>query len=118
MPLITLDRISTAFGHLPLLAGAALQVDAGERIAVIGRNGTGKSTLLRILSGELEPDAGTVWRAPELRTARLVQDAALDSQKSVFDVVADGLGDLADLVSAYHHAAVSVADDSTPARLA
>jgi ABC transport system ATP-binding/permease protein len=118
MPLITLDRISTAFGHLPLLADAALQVDAGERIAVIGRNGTGKSTLLRILSGELEPDAGTVWRAPDLRTARLVQDAALDSPKSVFDVVAEGLGDLADLVSAYHRAALAVAEDSAPTRLA
>jgi ABC transport system ATP-binding/permease protein len=118
MPLITLDHISTAFGHLPLLADAALQVEAGERVAIIGRNGTGKSTLLRILSGELEPDAGSVWRAPDFRAARLVQDAALDSAESVFDVVASGLGDLADLVTAYHHAALALADDSSAARLA
>jgi ATP-binding cassette subfamily F protein uup len=118
MPLITLDHISTAFGHLPLLADAALQVEAGERVAIIGRNGTGKSTLLRILAGELEPDAGSVWRAPDFRAARLVQDAALDSPESVFDVVASGLGDLADLVTAYHHAALALADDSSPARLA
>jgi ATP-binding cassette subfamily F protein uup len=118
MPLITLDHISTAFGHLPLLDDAALQVEAGERVAIIGRNGTGKSTLLRVLSGELEPDAGTVWRAPDFRAARLVQDAALDSPESVFDVVAGGLGDLADLVTAYHHAALALADDSSPARLA
>src|SRR5262245_37324104 len=118
MALISLSAISTAFGHLPLLSDASFQIDAGERVAVIGRNGTGKSTLLRILSGELQPDAGTVWRAPDLRTARLAQDAALDSPKSVFDVVADGLGDLADLVSGYHHAALALADDSTPARLA
>ncbi len=118
MPLITLDHISTAFGHLPLLADAALQVEAGERIAIIGRNGTGKSTLLRILSGELEPDAGSVWRAPDFRAARLVQDVALDSPESVFDVVASGLGDLADVVTAYHHAALAVADASSPARLA
>ncbi len=117
MPLITLDRVTTAFGHLPLLSDAALQVDAGERIAIIGRNGTGKSTLLRILAGELEPDAGLVWRAPSLRAARLVQDAALASPKSVFDVVAEGLGDLAALVTAYHHTAVEVAEHATDARL-
>ncbi len=63
MPLTTLDHINMAFGHVPLLDDASLLVDAGERIAIIGRNGTGKSTLLRILSGELEPDAGAIWRA-------------------------------------------------------
>src|SRR5215510_7967259 len=118
MALISLSAISTAFGHLPLLSDASFQIDAGERVAVIGRNGTGKSTLLRILAGELEPDTGTVWRAPNLRSARLVQDAALASAKSVFDVVAEGLGDLADLVTAYHHAAVALADDHSDLRLA
>jgi ATP-binding cassette subfamily F protein uup len=110
MPLITLDHINMAFGHVPLLDDASLLVDAGERVAVIGRNGTGKSTLLQILSGELVPDAGAIWRAPNLGVARLVQDAALTSDKSVFDVVAEGLGDLGDLVAAYHHAAIAVAD--------
>ena len=62
MPLVALDRVSVAFGHLPLLDEIACQVDAGERIAVIGRNGTGKSTLLQILSGELQPDSGLVLR--------------------------------------------------------
>ena len=62
MSLIALDGVSMAFGHVPLLDGANLIVSEGERVAVIGRNGTGKSTLLRILSGELVPDAGTVWR--------------------------------------------------------
>ena len=70
MPLITLDHVSTAFGHVPLLDDAAMVVEPGERIAIIGRNGTGKSTLLRILSGELLPDAGTVWRQPALRIAK------------------------------------------------
>jgi ATP-binding cassette subfamily F protein uup len=118
MPLITLDHISMAFGHVPLLDDASLLIDPGERVAVIGRNGTGKSTLLQILSGELIPDAGAVWRAPNLRVARLVQDAALASEKSVFDVVAEGLGDLGELVAAYHHAAIAVAEDGTPKRLA
>jgi ATP-binding cassette subfamily F protein uup len=90
MPLVSLDRVSLAFGHLPLLDGVALQVDSRERIAVIGRNGTGKSTLLKILSGELPPDSGSVWRQPGLRLARLEQDVPLSANRSVFDVVADG----------------------------
>jgi ATP-binding cassette subfamily F protein uup len=118
MPLISLDHITTAFGHVPLLDDASLQVEAGERIAVIGRNGEGKSTLLRILAGELAPDAGTVWRQPGATSARLVQDVPLDSPGTVFDAVADGLGELRDLVQAYHHAAVAVAENATPARLA
>ncbi len=118
MPLISLDHVTTAFGHVPLLDEAGMLVEAGERIAIIGRNGAGKSTLLRLLSGELTPDAGAVWRGPGLTTARLVQDVPLDSPGSVFDAVADGLGDLRDLVQAYHHAAVGVAESNTPARLA
>ena len=72
--LLTLDRLSLAFGHLPLLAGASFRLDGGERVALIGRNGTGKSTLLKVIAGELAPDAGQVWRAPGLRVARLEQE--------------------------------------------
>ena len=90
MPLVTLDRVSIAYGHLPLLDEVAMQVDARERVSVIGRNGTGKSTLLKILSGEIAPDAGTVWRQPSLRVARLEQDVPLSAHRSVFDVVAEG----------------------------
>ncbi len=113
MPVIAIDDVSTAFGHVPLLDHASLTIESGERIALIGRNGTGKSTLLRILSGELEPDRGAIWREPGLRAARLVQDAALSTPSPVFDVVAEGLGDLCSLVTAYHHAAVTVAEDAT-----
>jgi len=59
-------------------------------VAVIGRNGTGKSTLLRIVNGDLQPDAGTVWRQPALKTARLDQDVPLNADRPVFDVVAEG----------------------------
>jgi len=118
MPVLALDDVSTAFGHVPLLDHATLTIDAGERIALIGRNGTGKSTLLRILAGELVPDAGSVRREPGLRAARLAQDATLSTAESVFDVVAGGLGDIRTLVTAYHHAAVEVADRATPAALA
>ena len=90
MPLVTLDRVSIAYGHLPLLDEVAMQIDPRERVSVIGRNGTGKSTLLQIISGEIPPDAGTVWRQPALRIARLEQDVPLSAHRSVFDVVAEG----------------------------
>ncbi len=118
MPLVALDHVSLAFGHLPLLDDVALQIEPGERVCVLGRNGTGKSTLLQVVSGELPPDAGTVWRQPGLRVARLVQDVPLSAHRSVFDVVADGLGDLGALVKAYHHAASELADHVDEARLA
>jgi len=117
MPIVAADHLSIAFGHLPLVDDASLVIEPGERVAVIGRNGTGKSTLLRIVNGELAPDSGTMWKAAGVRTARLDQDATLSDSRPVFDVVAEGLGDLSDLVAAYHHAAVLVADASTPDRL-
>ena len=115
MPLVAIDRVSLAFGHLPLLEDATLRIERGERVSVVGRNGAGKSTLLRIVSGEQSPDSGTVWTEPRLRRARLEQDVPLSTDRTVFDVVADGLGDLSDLVAGYHHAAVRVAEGSTPA---
>jgi ATP-binding cassette subfamily F protein uup len=94
MPLVTLDEVSHAYGHLPLLDSASLQIEAGERVCLIGRNGTGKSTLLRVVGGELTPDAGAVWTQPGLRIGRLAQDAWLEDARSVFDVVSEGLGHL------------------------
>ncbi|MEJ2111182.1 MAG: ATP-binding cassette domain-containing protein, partial [Acidobacteriota bacterium] len=114
MALITLDHVSIAYGHLPLLDNAVLQIEDGERVCVIGRNGTGKSTLLRILGGALPPNSGSVYRQSDKRAALLAQDAALTDDRSVFDVVADGLGDLGDLVASYHHAAMEVAAKATP----
>jgi ABC transport system ATP-binding/permease protein len=117
MPLVSLDRVSVAYGHLPLLEQVSLQIDAGERVCIIGRNGTGKSTLLQIIRGDLAPDAGSVWTQPGVQMARLVQDVPLASDQPVFDVVAQGLGDLSELTTAYHRAAVAVAERGTPALL-
>jgi ATP-binding cassette subfamily F protein uup len=117
MPLIALDHIRMAYGHLPLLDDAALQVEPGERVCLIGRNGSGKSTLMQIVAGELPPDGGTVWRQPGTRVARLVQDVPLTDTREVFDVVADGLGDLSTLISDYHHAAHAVAAHGNDADL-
>ncbi|HYS24124.1 MAG TPA: ATP-binding cassette domain-containing protein, partial [Vicinamibacterales bacterium] len=97
MPLVSLDRVSIAFGHLPLLAGASLQVERRERVCVIGRNGSGKSTLLRMIGGELVPEAGSVWHQPGLRIGSLAQDVPLDDPRSVFTVVSEGLGHLTEM---------------------
>jgi len=92
MPLVTLDRISMAFGHLPLLDQASFRIEPRERVCVIGRNGTGKSTLLQIVSGDLAPQEGLVWHEPALRIGRLAQDALVADDRRVFDIVAEGLG--------------------------
>src|ERR1700691_6442570 len=118
MPLVSMDGVSLAFGPVPLLDRVNLQIEARERVSVIGRNGTGKSTLLRIISGEQPADAGSIWTQPGLRVARLVQDVPLSASRPVFDVVAEGLGDLRDLVTAYHRTAMQVADTGTEAMLA
>ena len=117
MPLATLDRVSLTFGHEPLLAEATLRVDRGERVCVVGRNGAGKSSLLRVISGEQPPDTGDVRMEQGLRAARLEQDVPFSTDRTVFDVVADGLGALSDLVTDYHHTVVTLAEENTPAKL-
>jgi len=136
LPLISLDDVSIAFSHVPLLDHASLLIDPGERVAIIGRNGTGKSTMLQILAGELPPDAGTLWRPPGTNSARLGQGLPPTSQANGFrirargpgggpvpgegtgfDIVAEGRGALQALVKEYHHAAHRVADDHSEAAL-
>src|SRR5262245_597709 len=117
MSLVALDGVTLAFGHVPLVDDATLRIDRGERVAVLGRNGSGKSTVLRILSEEQKPDTGSVSKEPRLSVARLEQDVPFSTDRTVFDVVADGLGELRDLVAAYHHAALQIAEASTPALL-
>src|SRR4051812_32760156 len=117
MPVVSLDGVSVAYGHVPLLDAVSLLIEPKERIAIIGRNGAGKSTLLRVIAGELPPDAGTVWLQPGVQVGRLEQDVPLSDARAVFDVVADGLGNLSELVREYHHAAIEVAQHGTDALL-
>ncbi len=96
MPLVTLDQVSMAYGHLPLLHQASLRIESRERVCVIGRNGTGKSTLLQIVGGDLAPQSGDVWHEPGLRIGRLAQDALISDDRRAVDVVAEALGDVGD----------------------
>nr|MDQ2696845.1 ATP-binding cassette domain-containing protein [Pseudomonadota bacterium] len=117
MPLVAFDHVSIAFGLHKLLDDAALQIDAGERVCLIGRNGEGKSTLLKLVSGELSPDAGEVWRQPGLKIARLEQDSPAWEAETVFDAVSGGLEGLGRLLADYHHLALAVAGNASPASL-
>ncbi|TVO56082.1 ATP-binding cassette domain-containing protein [Denitromonas halophila] len=118
MPLISVDRACLAFGHVALLDKASFQLDAGERVALIGRNGSGKSSLLRAMVGQSPLDDGEVWRAPGIRIAYVSQEADFDLGRSVFDVVAEGLGDVAAVLKAYHAALHHIAEDASEAALA
>jgi ABC transport system ATP-binding/permease protein len=117
VPLLILQRVGLAFGHLPLFEDADLQIDNGERIALIGRNGSGKSSLLRVLSGDQAVDTGAIWREPGLRVSQLDQDVPVVGEGSVFAEVAAGLGALGTLVTEYHQAASRVAETHAAADL-
>ena len=103
MSLLSLRSVSLSYGHPPLLDGIDLEIMPAERVCLIGRNGTGKSTLLKIIDGEIQPDTGSVWRSDGLRVARLAQEAPIGDAHRVLDVVAGGLGELGALVVEYHH---------------
>jgi ATP-binding cassette subfamily F protein uup len=102
MPLLRLNNVSLAYGHLPLLAGADFQVDAGERVCLVGRNGAGKTTLFRVITGAAMADEGEIWRAETLRVAHLEQEVPPDTDQTIFQVVAGGLGELGSLLTQYH----------------
>ncbi len=110
MPLLTFDRLELAYGHWPLLDGASLVIEAGERIGLIGRNGTGKSSLLKIIAGINPPDAGDVWRKPALKMAYVPQEPQFEPGHTVFEAVAEGVGAAQKLLAEYHAVAHAMAE--------
>ncbi len=110
MPYLTLDKAALAFGHVPLLDHVDFQLDEGERVGLIGRNGGGKSSMLKVLADQAALDDGIVWRAPGVRICYVSQEPVLNADATVFDEVARGLGGLCKLLSDYHHLSHQLAE--------
>jgi ATP-binding cassette subfamily F protein uup len=102
MALINLRNISLAFGGPPLLEDISLRIEKGERICLLGRNGTGKSTLLKVISGELQADGGLIDQQQGLRVARLEQDVPRNLQGTIYEATAQGLAETGQLLVRYH----------------
>ena len=111
MPIVRLRNISLGFGGPAILQDLDLSIDAGERVCLLGRNGMGKSTLMKVVAGEIVPDSGEVERQQDLVTAMLDQQVEIGGDGTVFDIVAQGLGGSAALLKAYHAAILSLSRD-------
>ncbi len=101
MALIALTDIELAFGHVPLLHQASFSIEPGERVGLIGRNGTGKSSLLKLLDGRSQPDDGLIVRQNGLKVTTVEQEPLFDESGTVFDAVSEGLAQGRDLLRAY-----------------
>ena len=110
MPYLKLNRACLAYGHVPLLDEADFQIDPGERVALIGRNGTGKSSLLAILAGQGKLDDGEVWTQPGIRVAYVPQEPPFDAELTVFQAVVGGMGETSRLLAEYHEISSHLAE--------
>jgi ATP-binding cassette subfamily F protein uup len=103
MPLIQLNKLDYSVGGPLLLEHVDFGIEPNERICIVGRNGEGKSTLLRLIAGEIKPDDGEIRVEKGTRIARLAQEVPQDTRGTIFDVVAAGIGDIGALLARYHH---------------
>jgi ATP-binding cassette subfamily F protein uup len=110
MPLISLTRGSLAYGDVALLENADFQLDPKERVALIGRNGSGKSSLVAALAGVRQLDDGEIWRAPGLRVGHVPQEPELDDAATVFESIVGGMGEISTLVGEYHDVSHQLGD--------
>lgn len=112
MTLLKLSDVSLAYGAMPLLDKVSWQIARGERVCIIGRNGTGKSSMLRLVRGDQKPDDGDIWRAPGLKIGELPQELPRADDRTVFDVVAEGLAGVGELLAQYHHLSQNIVSDA------
>lgn len=103
MSKISIRNVSISFGLEPLLDQVDLQIEEKERVCILGRNGTGKSTLLKLIHGEIQADSGEVNRQQDVYTAKLEQDVPNDIQGTVYDVLIQKLGNKGTLLARHQH---------------
>ena len=113
MAVLSMQDVSIAFGGPPILDRAILAIERGERVCLLGRNGAGKSTIMKLLDGTMKPDAGEIVRQTGIAVTRLEQEVPGDIEGSTFDVVAAGLGAPGELLTRYHAAGHRVATQGT-----
>lgn len=111
MTLLKMNQISLAYGMNPLLDSVSWQIAKGERVCLIGRNGSGKSSMLKLVQGGQLPDSGEIWRAPGLKIGELPQELPLGEQRTVFEVVADGLAGVGELLARFKQLSLSIETD-------
>ncbi|MBE9526342.1 MAG: ATP-binding cassette domain-containing protein [Proteobacteria bacterium] len=115
MSIFSIDNLCLAFGTHVLLDHASFSLEKGERVCLIGRNGTGKTTLMRLIQGDMQADEGDIHKKDGLLIASLSQEVPHEASGSVFDIVASGLGDAARLLQEYNHVLHDVANGDSQA---
>jgi ATP-binding cassette subfamily F protein uup len=118
MALVSLQNIVVSFGGPRLLDGVDLSIDRGERVCLVGRNGTGKSTIMRLITGEIKPDGGVIVFQQGVKITLLTQEVPHKLSGSVFDVVSSAFGEQGKLLAAYHHVSAKLAHDHSEALMA
>ena len=113
MALITLRAVNLGFGGPALLANLDLKIERGERLCLVGRNGTGKSTLMKLIAGEIKADEGETIYQQGINITRLTQEVPRDLTGTIFDIVAAGLGEQGKLLAEFHHISHELAHDSS-----
>jgi len=117
MALLTLRDINLGFGGPNLLNALNLQIEPKERLCLLGRNGEGKSTLMKLIAGFIKADEGSIERQQNLKIAYLTQDVPESIEGSIYDVVASGLEGVGDILKQYHHASLEIAEDYTEEKM-
>ncbi|MBU1710161.1 MAG: ATP-binding cassette domain-containing protein [Proteobacteria bacterium] len=117
MNLLALQEITISFGALPVLNRIDLNIEEGQKICLVGRNGEGKSTLLKLIAGDLQPDSGRMIKRSGLKTAMLSQDVPHEIAGTIYDVVAGGLGESFELLRRHHAISLRLAEKEDPGLL-
>lgn len=111
--MINLRQVHLSFGHAPLLDHVSVQIEPGEHICLIGQNGAGKSTFLKLIQAKIEPDAGYVAIPAEIKLSELPQTVPQDLSGTVYEVVSQGLGDLGSLLQQFEKINVQLAESAS-----